>query len=251
MPAVTIDLPMSEGIGFVVDRGILEQMKANLGMTISENQLYTLIQVTIIGPSSGLNAHGRSQSWTLASKLEVNHLAWEHFNPLAVIRRLRTASSDVKSASDESNKFQDLLKDGSHELLLDALGDKVSFITMIDRDEITPDRNLLDYGLDSLFSLELRSWIWRRLNFNVVLKDIVSAKSLNVLVERITSQTRHSTPVSSRPRIEPSTNKATTADLTSEYPDLPLSPLLEVQDEERASIREHIHSIGNLAGPGY
>ena len=244
MPAVTIDLPLVEGVGFAVDRGILEQLKVNLGVTISENQLYTLIEGAIIGPSSGLNACGRSQSWTLASKLEINHLAWEHFNPLSVMRRLRTASGDVKPASDESKKLQDLLKDGSQELLLDALGDKVSSITMIDRDEITPDRNLLDYGLDSLFSLELRNWIWRRLNINVTLKDIVSAKNLNVLVERITLQAKHSVPISSPPRMEPPTNNAATTDFTSDSPDLPLSPLLGVQDEERASIREHIQSIG-------
>lgn len=35
--------------------------------------------------------------------------------------------------------IQDLLEDGSPELLIDALSDKVSSITTIDRDEITPD----------------------------------------------------------------------------------------------------------------
>ncbi|KAL9030209.1 MAG: hypothetical protein Q9196_001643 [Gyalolechia fulgens] len=257
MPAVTIDLPLVEGVGFAVDRGILEQLKAHLGVTISEDQLYTVIEGAIIGPSSGLNARGRSLSWTLASKLEINHLAWEHFNPLSVMRRLRTASAGVKKSSDESKKLQDLLKDGSHCLLLDALGDKVSSITMIDRDEITPDRSLLDYGLDSLFSLELRNWIRRRLNVDVALKDIISARNLKALVERITPRTKDAGSISTCSTTEHAGNKAAqTAESISPSSShnrpvdgvvsrhLPLSPLLGVQDEERVSIQKHLESIG-------
>lgn len=215
MPAVTIDLPLVEGVGFVVDRGILEQLKASLGLTISEDQLYTLIEGAIIGPSSGLVFNGRALSWTLPSKMEVNHLSWEHFNPLSVMGRLRTASGGVKASSDESKKLQNLLKDGSHEVLLDALGDKVSSITMIDRDEITPDRGLLDYGLDSLFSLELRNWIRRRLNVDMALKDIVSASNLKTLVERINPQAKRPVSMSTNPRTESSENNAAEHELMS------------------------------------
>ncbi|KAL9587952.1 MAG: hypothetical protein Q9203_003236, partial [Teloschistes exilis] len=238
MPAVTIDLPLVEGVGFAVDRGILEQLRANLGMTVSEDHLYALIEGAIIGPSSGLNTRGRGLSWTLPSKTEMDHLAWEHFNPLSVMRRLRTASGE-KASSDESKTLQDLLKDGSHELLLDALGDKVSSITIIDRDEFTPDRSLLDYGLDSLFSLELRNWIRRRLNVDVALKDTVSAKNLKALAERIAPQTKLSGSVSTPSRMEPPENNAAKTDFipgSSSHPvdgiasrDLPLSPLLGYQ----------------------
>ncbi|KAL8766899.1 MAG: hypothetical protein Q9209_006447 [Squamulea sp. 1 TL-2023] len=185
LPAVAVDLPIVEGVGLAVERGTIEQLRASLGVTITEDQFYTLIEGAIIGPSSGLNAYGRSLSWTLASKADIDSLAWEHFNPLSVMRRLRTYSGGVNLSSNESKKLQDLLKDGSPELLMDALSDKVSTITMIDRDEITPDRSLLDYGLDSLFSLELRNWIRRSLDADVALKDITTAKNLKALVDRI------------------------------------------------------------------
>ncbi|KAL8673560.1 MAG: hypothetical protein Q9168_002014 [Polycauliona sp. 1 TL-2023] len=265
LPAVTVDLPIVEGIGLVVDRGIFGQLKASLGVTITADQLYTLVEGAIIGPSSGLNAHGRSLSWTLASKKEINHLAWEHISPLSVMRRLRIKSGGVNSSSDdESKKLQDLLKDGSPELL-DALGDKVSSITMIDRDDITPERSLLDYGLDSLFSMELRNWIRRRFNIDMALKDITSAKSLKALVERITPQMRDSvaastlsqnqTPkVEAAPRVQTPDGDAAEAGSKSDssnhpldsvvFPKLPLSPLLGVRDEERGSIQEHLQSIG-------
>ncbi|KAK5987983.1 Highly reducing polyketide synthase valA [Cladobotryum mycophilum] len=185
LPSVAIDLPVVEGVGLAVDRGIIGQLTASLGVTITEHQFYTLIEGAIVGPSSGLNAHGRSLSWTLASKMDIDSLSWEHFNTLSVMRRLRTGSGGVNPFSNEGRKLQDLLKDGSPELLMDALSDKVSSITMIDRDEITPNRNLLDYGLDSLFSLELRNWIRRSLDVDMALKDITAAKDLKALMDQI------------------------------------------------------------------
>lgn len=254
MPAVSIDLPLVEGVGVVVDRGFLTQLKANLGVTISEDQLYTLIEGAIIGPSSGLNTYGRSLSWTLTSKMEIDHLAWEHFNPLSVMRRLRTDSGGVKPSSNETKKLQDLLREGSPELLLDALCDKVSSITMIDRDEVTLDRSLLDYGIDSLFSLELRNWIRRRLNVDVALKDIISAINLKALMETITSQMKSSVSVPTLPQSKDSDNDAAEGESGSGYSSypvedvatsgLPISPLLGVKDEERESIQKHLQSIG-------
>ena len=68
---------------------------------------------------------------------------------------------------------------------MDALSGKVSSITMIDRDEITPNRSLVDYDLDSLFSLELRNWIRRTLDVDMALQDITTATDLKALADRI------------------------------------------------------------------
>lgn len=140
-----------------------------------------------MGPSSGLNANGRSLSWMLASETDIKSLDWAHFNPLSVMRRQQIDSGGVNRSLSKNKKLQDLLRDGSPELLMDAMSDKVSSITMIERDEITPSRNLKDYGLDSLFSLELRNWIRRSLDVDVALKDITFARDLQALVDRILS----------------------------------------------------------------
>lgn len=225
------------------------QLRANLGVTINQDQFYTLIEGAIIGPSSGLNANGRSLSWTLASKTDIDHLAWEHFNPLSVMRRLRSDSGGADPSTSGGKNLQDLLKDGSPELLIDALSDKVSSITMIDRDEITPDRNLLDYGLDSLFSLELRNWIRRSLDVDMALKDITTARDLKALVGRIlplmkstlpqsksvasAAAETESTPESSSPPVNGAVSQA-----------LPISPLLGVEAEEIEGIQKHLQSTG-------
>lgn len=185
MPAVAVHLPAVQGVGFVVERGIVEQTILTLGATITEEQFYTLIEGAIIGPSSGLNSNGKGLSWMLASDVDIKSLAWAQFNPLSVMRRQQTDPSGMKPTHNEGKKLEDLLKRGSPELLMGALSDKVSSITMIDRDEVTPNRSLNEYGLDSLFSLELRNWLRRSLNVDVALKDIITARDLQALVDRI------------------------------------------------------------------
>lgn len=124
----------------------------------------------------------------LASKTEADDLPWEHISPFSVIGRLRNRAGGVDASSKDGKKLLGNLHNASPEELLEALGDKVSLITRIDRDEITLDRSLLDYGLDSLFSLELWNWIRRQLNVDMALKDITAAPNLKTLVQRITSR---------------------------------------------------------------
>nr|POF16687.1 highly reducing polyketide synthase azab [Quercus suber] len=252
LPAVAVSLPLVEGVGIAFDRGIVEHLQGTVGASINEDQLFTLIHGAIIGPSSGLNTHGRGLSCTLASKTEADDLPWEHISPLSVIGRLRNRAGGVDPSSKESKKLQGHLHNASPELLLEALGDKVSSITRIDRDEITPDRSLLDYGLDSLFSLELRNWIRRQLNVDMALKDIIAAPNLKTLVQRITLRM---TSVSAAPQTQPLAKPAMESGLkpssSSDSPEsvvlprLPLSPLLGLQsDDERDSIEEQLQSVG-------
>lgn len=252
MPAVAVSLPLVEGVGIAFDRGIVEHLQGTVGASINEDQLFTLIHGAMIGPSSGLNANGRGLSCMLTSKTEADDLPWEHISPLSVIERLRNRAGGVDPSSNENKKLQGNLQNASPELLLEALGDKVSSITRIDRDEIMPDRSLLDYGLDSLFSLELRNWIRRQLNVDMALKDITAAPNLKTLVQRITSRmTSGSAPAQTQPLPKAAAESGSTPSSSGHSPEsavlprLPLSPLLGVQsDGERDSIEEQLQSIG-------
>ncbi|KAI8947098.1 hypothetical protein F4801DRAFT_562250 [Xylaria longipes] len=67
----------------------------------------------------------------------------------------------MTEARQHGSTKQRLSEEVSPHALLEFLCDRVSAVTMMDRGEISPERSLLDYGLDSLVSLELRNWIRR------------------------------------------------------------------------------------------
>lgn len=59
---------------------------------------------------------------------------------------------------------------------------------MIDREDVTPGRSLLEYGLDSLVAVELRNWIKRECGVELALMHIVGAVNLQALADQIISQ---------------------------------------------------------------
>ncbi|KAK8074290.1 hypothetical protein PG994_005189 [Apiospora phragmitis] len=165
-PAVSISLPVIEGVGYVADRGIGDQLKGSLGLSLGEEQLYTLIKGAILGPASGLNVDGRS------------------FSFVSTLTAAETLPRPEEGGANGHSRGVDM----SPEALMEALRTKVSNVTMLDRDEITPERSLAHYGLDSLVSVELRNWIRREYGADLALKDIVAARHLNALSKEILSQ---------------------------------------------------------------
>ncbi|KAK8023284.1 Compactin diketide synthase mokB [Apiospora marii] len=83
-PAVSISLPVVEGVGYVADRGIADRLKGSLGLSLDEAQLHTLVRAAVLGPSSHLNVQGRSFSFVATPTPEA--LPWEHFHPLRAMR---------------------------------------------------------------------------------------------------------------------------------------------------------------------
>ena len=66
--------------------------------------------------------------------------------------------------------------------------DKVSTITMIERDEIEPAAPLSNYSLDSLVSVELRNWLRRETGVELPLSRIVGAGNLAALAAHVFAQ---------------------------------------------------------------
>ncbi|EJP60751.1 polyketide synthase [Beauveria bassiana ARSEF 2860] len=185
---VSVSLPLVLDVGYAVKQGLTEDLKAALGATLTEAHLRTLIKGAIIGPSSSLNAGGKAMSFTLASGDDASQQSWQLFHPRDLVQR--TNSKMLVPG------FENLLGkrvDGSHNHdpllhLLEHLLDKVSSITMIERDEVHADAPLRNYGLDSLISVELRNWIRRQTKVELPLPRIVGAKNLRTLAQNILAQ---------------------------------------------------------------
>ncbi|KAK6860627.1 polyketide synthase [Apiospora arundinis] len=188
MPAVTISLPAIEGAGYAHDRNLNEMLNETIGLKLREDQVHTVLKAAILGPSSGLVYDGRIVT-AVSSRAEGAELPYDGYRFLSALRALkRDAGEAVGDGQGSGSKAQGDWKDGSPEGLMNALTNKVATITMMDIEEVTPERELDDYGLDSLISVELRNWIKRESGVDLPLNAIVEAENLQALADDILSR---------------------------------------------------------------
>ena len=115
----------------------------------------------------------------------------EYYHPRELVRRIMAAQNkdDTKGTRDEqgatnlSNGFRGALRS-----VLEALMDKLSSLTMIDRNKVEPAVSLSTYGLDSLVSVELGNWIRRETSVDLALTANLSADNLSALADSIPVQ---------------------------------------------------------------
>lgn len=181
-------------VGYAADNGLTEALKISLGATLTEADLHTAVKGAIIGPSSGLNYDGKAISFRFTSGDDPKTLGWQYYHPLALAELVNAKQRSSESSSSGQGRDARLnglraANDGDPLLgLLEALMDKVSSITMIERDEVEPDAPLSNYSLDSLVSVELRNWIRRETGVELAIPKIVGAANLRALATHILSQ---------------------------------------------------------------
>ncbi|EQB53642.1 beta-ketoacyl synthase domain-containing protein [Colletotrichum gloeosporioides Cg-14] len=163
-PTISISLPVVDDVGYVIQQGMREQLLEKLGFYISIAQVHTVIKGAIIGPSSGLNIDSRAIAFVL------------YDSPQSKSHGLEERSRYLEVAA------------GGELSLLDALAGKISSITMMSREDVTPTRSLIEYGLDSLVSVELRNWIKREYGADLALTQIVGAPDLQALADVIVAR---------------------------------------------------------------
>lgn len=187
LPAAVIHLPPVEDIGLVAELNIGKRLKSSIGGILSAEEVYTLVEGAIIGPSAGLGVNGRNLSWSLVSSTEVETLPWERFMATSVMKRQRKGRNGLGHSQSDKENHLESLRTGSLDVVMDALMDKVSSMTAMDKDEIAPTRSLIDYGLDSLISLELRNWIRRNFDVHMETSDINTSTDLRAIMDYIFS----------------------------------------------------------------
>ncbi|MCJ1251296.1 hypothetical protein MMC30_008528 [Trapelia coarctata] len=182
LPSVSISLPIVDDVGYVIEReGMRAQLGNNIGIKLSIAQVHAIIKGAIIGASSGLNYDSRTVAFVREDSAVSE--GWEdrsHY--LSAVRRKK--ASEIDGAGQHGGSDAPAGEEG----VLEALSSKVSSITMIDREDVTPGRSLLEYGLDSLVAVELRNWIKRECGVELALMHIVGAANLQALADQIISQ---------------------------------------------------------------
>jgi acyl transferase domain-containing protein/NADPH:quinone reductase-like Zn-dependent oxidoreductase/SAM-dependent methyltransferase/acyl carrier protein len=193
-PTVSVALPVVLDVGYVADRDMEGKLTSSLGAVLSLKHLRTVIKGGIMGPSSGLYRDGKAISFSYARGDDSSTLPWQAFHPRALVDYIR-AETRADGTAEEGNTRDAKSKgfkitDSGDPLtgLLAVLMDKVSSITMIERDEIEADAPLTNYSLDSLVSVELRNWIRRETSVELPPSKIANTANLRALATFILSQ---------------------------------------------------------------
>lgn len=157
------------------------------GISINGAELTTLIRGAVLGTKSGLHRDGLALAGRRLGP--ASSLPWSASKRLAA---LLPSQDDVYSQSDGRTATQpdaDTSTDaGSPESFIKALISKVSSMTMIDLEDISLQKPLGEYGLDSLVSVELRNWIRRETGVELALSRILESKNLQDLSEHVSWQ---------------------------------------------------------------
>ncbi|KAM0716204.1 hypothetical protein Q7P37_007649 [Cladosporium fusiforme] len=179
LPATSVHLPVVEDVGYVAKLGIFESMRESLGLTISPAQLRLIVKAAIMGPDAGLSSSDQITCFVRSTVPAAEpEEPWERFRALWAMRRRRQVEDGSRAANGADGSAK---SSGQPANVLDALRNKVATITLMEEEEVTPDRPLQDYGLDSLVSVELRNWIRRELGVDMALTQIARAKDLQEL----------------------------------------------------------------------
>jgi hypothetical protein len=183
LPAVSISLPAVADIGIVAERNMGESLATTLGTLLPEREVYAEVEAAIIGAASGRNIDGKSFP-SMPPDPNTPEMDWQKHGMSTAMRKEYTSATDQDAVKggDGGESFDTL------EALVEGLRKKVSVMTMLHMDDISADRDLHDYGLDSLVSGELRSWIRRQVGVELSLPRIIGARNLQALAEDIFSQ---------------------------------------------------------------
>ena len=167
----------------ILDVAISRQQQAQTSDTASKENPSGCDNDTIIG---GLQytGHPAQTFWSCNSLL--NHLIHAHQMSPSHPNRTSTSmpsTSNPNSTRDLIQKSSTLSSARSH--IYNSLATKFSTVLMIEPEDLHPDRTLGTYGTDSLMAVEIRSWIRREMEANVILMDMLADNTLETLTDRV------------------------------------------------------------------
>ena len=203
-------------LGPVLETGYLERQSAQLQATakdtfggeVSEGEVLAMLDLAICRQQqrqkdpfkepeasldyydddtiiSGLRYTGHSAQAHWSRNPLLSHLIHEH----QVSSNQSDLTSNARSTA-KASSTRHLIETSSslseaRSCILNALSARFATVLMIEAEDLRPDRPLGGYGTDSLMAVELRSWIRREMEANVILMDMLADNTLETLTERV------------------------------------------------------------------
>lgn len=97
----------------------------------------------------------------------------------------RQASRENEQTAEEKIALASTIED-AEELVLAAIREKISSLTVLESEELDLDQSIANMALDSLVATEIKNWITNKLQAPVQTSDILDAPSLRFLASFVT-----------------------------------------------------------------
>lgn len=192
--AVSLDLPIVRGVGYVEERPeLLDHLRSMGWAFMEEDEFYAALDYHCrapTGPTPAVRAQVLPRFWlpqqTASEGRELP--SWRAdplFGQLAVSSSATcaTAAADGKAETAKAVNHAALLAaaaspEEAAQVALDAFLLKVSRVLSVEVSNLDPARPLHAYGVDSLVAVELRSWLAKELKAEVSVFDMTNASSI-------------------------------------------------------------------------
>ncbi|KAK1975195.1 beta-ketoacyl synthase domain-containing protein [Colletotrichum cereale] len=190
--AVSIDLPIVEGVGYVAEKPELWDHLRSTGWThISEDEFHAVLDYhcrPADEPMEASRAQVIPRLW-LPRETAVEGYQTQSWGDDPLFSHLQHTGHDDGGKTDETNKalnHRALLQgaaswEEAESVVLDALLLKIARMLSIEAANLETSRPLHAYGIDSLTAVELRSWLMKELGAEVTVFDITNNSSISQL----------------------------------------------------------------------
>ncbi|KAK2027478.1 hypothetical protein LX32DRAFT_729361 [Colletotrichum zoysiae] len=191
--AAALDLGAVEGVGYLSDNPeLLEAMRRQGFHTTTEEEVLALLRWAVSRPGrSGVGGGYTSHfvtglgTWKPGSSLgNLSAPLFAHF------RRLTEAGDGGSDDAAKGDGLRDRLRQAASPeeavgMICSAIVAKVAGVGMVSEDAIDPTRPLREYGVDSLNAVEVRNWVFRRMDCTVSVLELMANQGIDKLAARI------------------------------------------------------------------
>ncbi len=194
--ATSIDLGTIVGVGYIAENendlirknlrilglmNIYDEVLAMIGAVISMGAAALLpCQVVIgLGNRGLINERGIDAPYWMADA------KFAHLRLIDTVSTLTFAITQLLTLLSEAMTFADATK-----IICDSLLSKISCITLLPIEDLEPGKPVSAYGVDSLVVVEVQNWVFREINADVNVFDILNGTPMSALAGKIAVRSR-------------------------------------------------------------
>nr|ASK38717.1 polyketide synthase [Paecilomyces divaricatus] len=193
LPAVTLDLGVITGIGYLSEHEELLQGMQRQGFEgTNEQTLMALIRSAIVSPRrTGSQAEIVTGLGTWREGVSLGNFdqpLFAHFRRQALGLRDATAEGPGTSVRESLRGCKTL--DDAVALVCAALIDRLASRLNTPVDNIDSQRAMSEYGVDSLVAVEMRNWIGKEMESTMPILELLANQSISQLSEKIAQRSK-------------------------------------------------------------